>query len=436
MLASNQRIFLPRRIISFILRRTLRLILGMVESLFAVPYLYYKCFRIGRINQKPIDIGLGPEPLINNIYHKKALLLYGYTVETFVNETYFITDDFDYREDLAYQKRGWLGKYFSKYLFFIRTVATYKCIYIYFNGGPFYAEEKLKRHEPKLFKLAKTKVVVMPYGGDVSILSEFKNLPYKHAMISDYPSFFKRNQSVKEQVLRWVENADHVISGCDWVDYTYYWDTLTLAHFSIEVSKFAEYRKDPSFYQREYTSENPLKILHAPNHMAIKGSRFFMQAVEELKYEGYPIELVLLTGKSNLEILKTMSEVDVVADQLIIGWYAMFSMEAMSMGKPVICYLRDDLIDLYLSSGNLQSKNELPHINIHFSNVKSHLLKIFNGELSLLDHSEKGLRYVEKYHSTKYIGKIFDDINKKIGLQPGAEPDSLSKEIGKSYTDE
>lgn len=82
-----------------------------------------------------------------------------------------------------------------------------------------------------------------------------------------------------------------------------------------------------------------------------------------------------------------MSNVDVVADQLIIGWYAMFSMEAMSMGKPVICYLRKDLIELYLSSGNLVSLDELPHINSHFLEVKQNLLGILQGDISLVERS-------------------------------------------------
>ena len=407
-----------RRMISYLIRNVLQITLRVVESLFALPLVYLKCYWIGRYGEKKIDIGLGPEPLINNIYHKKALLAQGYTVETFVNEVYHITSDFDYRADKAYEQMGWLGKYFSKYSFFLRTVSTYSGIYIYFNGGPFYGDERLRKHEPRLFKLSRTKVVVMPYGGDVSILKDFRNLPYKHALDSDYPEFYKHMPSVEEQVRRWTIHANHVISGCDWVDFTYHWDTLTLAHFSIDIAKFSPYRKNLEFYRREYTLDNPLKILHAPNHKATKGSSFFIKAVEELKSEGYPVELVLLQGKPNTEVLEAMSKVDVVADQLIVGWYAMFSMEAMSMGKPVICYLRKDLIELYLSSGNLASLEELPHINSHFLEVKQNLLGILKGDISLEERSVKGIKFVEKYHSLEYIGKVFHKVNSSINIQP------------------
>ena len=52
---------------------------------------------LARFYKKPIDVGLGPEPLINNFYHKRALELFGYTAETFVKKTYFIIKDFDFK---------------------------------------------------------------------------------------------------------------------------------------------------------------------------------------------------------------------------------------------------------------------------------------------------------------------------------------------------
>ena len=52
---------------------------------------------VARSFSKAIDVGIGPDPLINNVYHKQALELYGYTAQTFVTHTYFCTDQFDIR---------------------------------------------------------------------------------------------------------------------------------------------------------------------------------------------------------------------------------------------------------------------------------------------------------------------------------------------------
>lgn len=390
----------------------------LFELLFGLPTLKVLCYCIGRFKKKSIDIGLGPEPLINNIYHKMALEKQGYSVETFVNQVYHITTDFDYRGDKLRINKTRIGRYFGKYYFFLRAVARYRCIYMYFNGGPLYADSSLRKYEPILLKLSKTKVVVMPYGGDVNIMSNFPNLVFKHAIDADYPEFYKNLPLIEAQVRRWTTHADHVISGCDWVDFTYHWDTLTLAHFSIDINKFAPFRRDLNFYDCEFTAERPLRILHAPNHRTIKGTDFFIRAVEELKTEGYSIELVLVQGKSNDEVLEAMSIVDVVADQLLVGWYAMFALEAMSMGKPVICYLRQDLIELYLSSGNLESLEEIPHINSHFLEVKLNILKILSGEISLRERSLKGIEFVNKYHSLEYIGEMFHKINLGLEIAP------------------
>ena len=45
---------------------------------------------LNRYNKK-YDVGIGPEPLINNVYHKMALEKNGYKVITFVAKSYYIT---------------------------------------------------------------------------------------------------------------------------------------------------------------------------------------------------------------------------------------------------------------------------------------------------------------------------------------------------------
>ena len=38
-------------------------------------------------------------------------------------------------------------------------------------------------------------------------------------------------------------------------------------------------------------------------------------------------------------------ESDVVIDQILMGTYARLAIESMALGKPVICYLREDLFE-------------------------------------------------------------------------------------------
>jgi hypothetical protein len=369
---------------------------------------------LGRLRPKPIDIGLGPEPLINNVYHKKALTRCGYSAETFVNDVFFITDEFDVRGDRSLFGRHTLLRPWIPIYLFVRAVARYKCLYIYFNGGPLLNRKYfLWRLEPFLYKLAGIKIVVMPYGGDVQDLARTGNLLFKDAMARDYPQFRRRRQRVIQQIDLWTQYADHIISGCDWVEYMYHWDTLMLAHFSIDLETW-----QPQPARASAANPAKLRILHAPNHRTIKGTRFFLQAVEELQQEGVPLELVLLERVPNSKVREVMASVDVVADQLIIGWYAMFALEAMSMEKPVLCYLRAELTDLYVGAG-LVKVDEIPIINCSPATVKETIRRLATTERAELRAiGQRSRAYVVRHHSLEAVGAVFDRINRSLGIQP------------------
>jgi glycosyltransferase involved in cell wall biosynthesis len=360
-----------------------------------------------RLAPRRVDVGLGPEPLINNLYHKRALQLYGYSAETFVSSVYFITSDFDIRGDLILGGRLALLR---PYYLFLRSLFRYRMLYIYFNGGPLMVRPVMWRLEPLLYRMAGLRVVVMPYGGDVQDMSRSPNLSFKHALSVDYPDHGLRRRRIARQIDLWTCHADHVISGVEWVDYMYHWDTLMLGHFSIDTSRY----QDP---EEAREGAGALRILHAPNHTAIKGTRFFVEAVEELRAEGVDVELVMLQGVPNEEILRAVAGADLIADQLVVGWYAMFALEALSLGKPVLCYLRPDLLDLYERAG-LVKREEIPIINCDPSTVKATIRAIALDRTLLDGLPERGRAFVEKHHSLRTIGATFDRINRAAGVEP------------------
>lgn len=366
---------------------------------------------LSRLLSKSVDIGFGPEPLINNVYHKNALLRRGYTVETFVTSLYFITQEFDWK--FVYDSR--VIRLLMPFAVFCFVVMRYKCIYLYFNGGPLLGSAFLWRLEPLLFRMAGIRTVVMPYGSDVQCLERCPNLLFRHVMAKDYPGYKLKQSAIKKRIDLWSKYAGHVIAGCDWVDYLYYWDTLMLAHFSIDTEVWREIPIDVE--APVLSADRPLRVLHAPNHRELKGTRYFVQAVEELSREGVPIELVLAEKLPNNKIRELMKSVDVVADQLIIGWYAMFALEAMSLSKPVLCYLRDDLKRLYVDAG-LVDVDEIPLINCSPSTVKETLRKLVMNRHELHGIGLRGRAFVEKHHSLDAIGKTFDAINRSLGVMP------------------
>lgn len=356
---------------------------------------------VSRIVNKKYDVAIGPEPMINNLYHKKALEIYGYKVKTFVCFTYYITKDFD--KNFQKFRNLFSARY---YIAFLYVIFNFKILYIYFNGGPL-SWTPLRRFEALLYKIAKVKTVVMPYGGDVQVLDRCNNLIYKNAVVKDYPNFQKSSRKkILNQIDYWTKHAGHIISGCDWVDYMYSWNTLMPAHFSLDINSFKGIVAQPK--------TKSFRVLHAPNHKEIKGTAFLEKAIVELKNEGYDFELLLIQKMPNETLKSYIASADLVVDQLVIGWHGIFALEAMALAKPVVCYIREDLKKLFLADGCLKSEDDLPFINADIFTIKESLKDAYANNDILGKHARKSIQYLNKYHSLESVGNKFDSINRGL----------------------
>lgn len=89
----------------------------------------------------------------------------------------------------------------------------------------------------------------------------------------------------------------------------------------------------------ETTGFNPVPlVLHAPSHRGIKGTEDVIKAVEQLR-QRETFNFRLLEGMDHQELLRTLRESDIVVDQLLIGSYGMLAVEAMALGKQVVCFV-------------------------------------------------------------------------------------------------
>src|SRR5205823_14039098 len=84
--------------------------------------------------------------------------------------------------------------------------------------------------------------------------------------------------------------------------------------------------------------ERPI-VVHAPSHRAKKGTEHVIAACAEL-----PVELDLVEGVPHDEARERYARADVVVDQLNAGWHGIFAVEAMALGKPVVTYLKPDVV--------------------------------------------------------------------------------------------
>ena len=183
------------------MRDFISIVYHTVYEVASVPALFLLSL-LSRLSRRKYDVGIGPEPLINNIYHKKALCSAGYNVITFVKLIYYITSDFDVR---FFSRNRIINafKYKILYLDYLYLIFKVKSIYIYFQGGVFLYTKYLWRLESYLLKAAGVKTVVMPYGGDVQSFDKTPNLLFKHAHSQDYPDhrLFRRKQKIETGVV-------------------------------------------------------------------------------------------------------------------------------------------------------------------------------------------------------------------------------------------
>ena len=84
--------------------------------------------------------------------------------------------------------------------------------------------------------------------------------------------------------------------------------------------------------------ERPL-IVHAPSHRGRKGTEHVLAACE-----GLDADLELVEGLHHDEAFERYRAADIVVDQLNAGWYGLFAIEAMALGKPVVTFLHEEAV--------------------------------------------------------------------------------------------
>lgn len=164
------------------------------------------------------------------------------------------------------------------------------------------------------------------------------------------------------------------------------------ALFPVDAEKFA------------YTGVNPskrLKILHAPSNPDYKGTKYIIAEIDRLKKE-YDFDFKVINNVKAEELYKEIAAADLVIDQMLVGFYGLLSIESMAMGKPVVCYIREDIAD--------HSPAEIPVINANSDNIYDVLKEVLSDSAKLIGIGVRSRKYVEKYHNAKIIAKQYYEL--------------------------
>lgn len=169
-------------------------------------------------------------------------------------------------------------------------------------------------------------------------------------------------------------------------------------------------------------SDRPV-VVHAPTHRAVKGTRFVLDAVERLRREqGLDVELVLVEGMAREDARTLYARADLVIDQLLAGFYGGLAVEAMALGRPVACYLREE--DLGALPPAMRA--ELPLIPVSPSTLAEDLRVLLGprrGELAA--QGARGRAFALRWHDPLEVARgLLQDYRAALeGAPPAAGAD-------------
>ena len=355
----------------------------------------------------------GPTPIISIKYMREAMERAGYYARTVVYSSLpiFSQSNYDYPLESFFRSanapsalRRAPSVILGPYVVFLWSLRRFDVFHFFFDGG-LLTGTPLRFLEVPLLHLAGKKVVVFPFGADVSALSTIRSPEWRNGLVAHYPELAKREKAILRQIRHFCRRADYVVACIVHAESLPRWDLLTTLYYPIDADKWEPVPLS--------TGDRPVTILHAPNHRIIKGTDFLVAACRELEQEGVALELRLVEGVPN-EQLKTMLEAaDILAEQFILG-YALAAVEGMSLGKPVLSNLSED--DYYEPHRRLTGLDECPIVSTTPDQIKDTLRTLVADKELREEIGAKSRRYVLKYHSYPAMARMWELVYRKVWL--------------------
>ena len=290
---------------------------------------------VRRWRRLPPRIWHGPAPLHSTRDNVKADRLAGYPSRSVVSHTkplpyeLITAAEFDLVVNdlnIPWDERVWVA---------LADLLRHGDIWVAYFDSLFFESHGRRRAERtlQLLRFLGIRITVMPHGSDIVQLAD---QPSRYGWIDrfqrDYPDWDFREQTAlsRMRIELFSRHADVVIAAEP--------STLHLMRRADLVFKY--YPIDCDRLQPSPPADHAVPmIIHAPNHRLVKGTDFFLDAVERLRAAGIALELRLIERVPREQALQMYRDADVIADQFCIGAYGVFALEGLALGKPVLTYL-------------------------------------------------------------------------------------------------
>ena len=181
-----------------------------------------------------------------------------------------------------------------------------------------------------------------------------------------------------------------------------------ILHFLPQRARFLPYTV-PQWSQIKtlpYKSvDKKIKIAHAPTNRATKGSDIILEALQKaIKKYGDSIEVILVENLPHAKALELYEQADMIIDQILVGFYGGFAVEAMKMGKPVMAFIRKE--DLCFLPEQMAEECQETIIQADPSSIFDKLCEIIENTSILKHYRDASLDYVIRWHDPIYVAGI------------------------------
>lgn len=374
--------------------------------IFFIPFMAV-CALLARLQKKDLKkprIVWGSTPIINNSYWSRAMIKAGYRSETYTHDHYSQINKRDNWNKILSEEYSLIPIHAKRLVAFIHSLFLYDIFFISFNGF-FIGNTSARFFQSQILKIAGKKTVLIPYGSDAYVYKNIRSTSLIHGHLISYPLQSKMQQIIAKDVEYWVKNADAVLPGFMFPDGFGRWDALLPSPLCIDLDEWTPSNKNS--FANGVNEE--VVIVHSPNHRGFKGSEFVIKAVEDLKNEGYKINLILCERIQNERVREILqSEADILVEQLIFTGHGLNGLEGLASGLPTISNLEDETYTLPLRRWSYFS--ECPLVSATPENLVEVLRKLVTKPELRHQLGAAGRAYVEKYHGLDSAQYLFSNV--------------------------
>jgi glycosyltransferase involved in cell wall biosynthesis len=122
------------------------------------------------------------------------------------------------------------------------------------------------------------------------------------------------------------------------------------------------------------------------------------------------VELDIVEGVPHEEARDRYRRADIVVDQLNAGWHGVFALESMALGKPVVTYLKPDVVEKSAAGYGIR----LPIVSATADTLADALRPLIESPALRREVGAASRAYVEQVHDIDRIADRLIDVYRSL----------------------